>query len=99
MRPILLSDAHYAGEGIVVNSQHSPFVLQIRDHQIAWRRKSGTGICLDYGWQNGRRYPWTLPAAQWEQNLWPGIRSGTANSLPAYLKRNRIQSGTAASTI
>jgi hypothetical protein len=28
----------------------------------------------------------TLPRDQWEENLWPGIRSGSDNSLPAYLK-------------
>ena len=36
-------------------------------------------------------YPWIVPRNLWEEGLWPGIRTGSDNSLPAYLKKARVQ--------
>ena len=64
---------------------------QMRDHQVVWRKgQPVTDISRELGSQNGHTRPWILPSDKWEQSLWPGIRSGTANSLPDYLKRNDI---------
>ena len=63
----------------------------MEQRQITWRYKSKKGICHELGWQNGRQYPWILPRNQWEQNLWPAIRSGKSNSLPQYIAKTGIQ--------
>ena len=59
------------------------------ERQIRWRAKH-----LDIrenGHQNGREYSWILPYRYWEDSLWPGIRSGSTNSLPNYLLCNNIR--------
>lgn len=58
--------------------------------QTAWRGDLLNGICREQGRRGGRSYPWILPPEKWEQNLWPGIRFGSANPLPAYLKNTKI---------
>jgi len=73
-----------------VNTCNDSFDDQMRNHQVAWRSVPENGICSGNGWQNRLQYPWIIPSDKWEQSLWPGIRSGTANSLPAYLG-NEIQ--------
>ena len=58
-------------------------------HQIEWRRANVTS--KEYGRWQGRQYPWILPEVSWEEGLWPGIRTGSDNSLPAYLERTAVQ--------
>lgn len=65
--------------------------LSMARQQVRWRSDPKNNICTESGWQNGKQYPWILPSAMWEQNLWPGIRSGTSNSLPAYLAQSKVQ--------
>ena len=61
----------------------------MKDYQTEWSR---THIESEQrGLWRGRPYPWILPAHLWEEGLWPGIRSGSRNSLPAYLKRTGAQ--------
>lgn len=57
--------------------------------QIAWREKHIR--VKEYGVQNGKERPWILPRDDWELGLWPGIRSDSAHSLPAYLEREKVQ--------
>ena len=65
------------------------FDVWMTEYQTRWRE---THIaCKELGWQNKKQYPWILPARLWEEGLWPGIRSGSANSLPDYLRRNNVQ--------
>jgi len=59
------------------------------DYQTAWRKTNI--VSQEHGHQNGRRYPWILPSELWEEGLWPGIRSGTQNSLPQYLADHAVQ--------
>lgn len=59
------------------------FNKEMERHQVAWRQKH---IADErHGTQNGKMRPWILPSELWEEGLWPGIRSGSACSLPAYL--------------
>ncbi len=60
----------------------SDFSDQIERHQLAWRNDPANGISPGAGWQNGKQRPWIFPTENGEQNLWPGIRSGSiaANS-------------------
>ena len=58
-------------------------------HQLKWRETHVAN--KEWGWQNKKQYPWILPASLWEEGLWPGIRSASANSLPEYLRRNSVQ--------
>ena len=60
----------------------------VEDCQTSWRRTAP--INQEHGWQNGKSYSWILPREYWEQGLWPGIRSDSSNSLPAYLSKNNI---------
>ena len=62
---------------------------QMKSHQTEWRRNHVAS--KECGQQNGRRRPWILPQELWEEGLWPGIRSGSDNSLPAYLERTGVQ--------
>ena len=52
------------------------------DYQTNWRRKDLDN--QEPGTQNGKQRPWMLPREAWELGLWPGIRSSTEHSLPAY---------------
>ena len=65
------------------------FYEQMNGHQTEWRRNHVAS--KEYGQQNGRRRPWILPQELWEEGLWPGIRSKSDNSLPAYLERTGVQ--------
>jgi hypothetical protein len=60
------------------------FDKSVAAHQVAWRRIHIAD--QQYGLQNGKARPWILPRELWEKGLWPGIRSGSSHSLPAYLK-------------
>ncbi len=62
------------------------------DWQSAWR--AANIASQEWGQQNGVRRRWILPADSWEDGLWPGIRSGSDNSLPVYLQRSRIEKHT-----
>ena len=70
---------------------NSGFSEHMQNQQLAWRDDTTNTISPGLGWQNGKQRPWILPSEDWEQNLWAGIRSGTAADLPAYLATNRIQ--------
>lgn len=65
------------------------FEDQMAAHQVAWRRANLAS--RDFGWQNGKQHEWILPQGMWEAGLYPGIRSGQPNSLPAYLEAEGIQ--------
>ena len=67
----------------------SAFDLQMNDAQTAWRARHVH--TRQYGSQNGFRRPWILPRCDWEEGLWPGIRSDATHSLPGYLEENDIQ--------
>ena len=54
------------------------------------RRKANVAA-TELGRWRGRQYPWILPEGSWEGGLWPGIGSGSDNSLPAYLERTGVQ--------
>lgn len=58
-------------------------------HQAEWRRTHV--VSKECGQWRGRKYPWILPKDSWEEGLWPGIRTGSDNSLPAYLEENGVQ--------
>lgn len=62
---------------------------QMNKYQVNWRKNNVTSP--EWGWQNAKQYPWILPAKLWQEGLWPGIRSGSQHSLPAYLRRYRVQ--------
>lgn len=78
-------------DGTSVPCGKGSFDDQMREHQVAWRSIPGNHICHEQGSQNGLTRPWILPSSKWEQSLWPGIRTGSTNSLPDYLTRNAIQ--------
>ena len=67
----------------------APFDKYMNKYQTEWRRNNVTS--QEWGRQNGRRYSWILLQDLWEEGLWPGIRSGSDNSLPAYLERTGVQ--------
>ena len=58
-------------------------------HQTEWR--SDNVPSKESGQQNGVRRSWMLPADSWEEGLWPGIRSESANPLSEYLQRTGVQ--------
>ena len=74
-----------------VNTCTDSFDDQMRNHQVAWRSIPGNHVCSELGSQNGLTRPWILPSDKWEQSLWPGIRTGSANSLSDYLFYIKIQ--------
>ena len=61
----------------------------MKDCQTEWR-KAHVETTEDGTWA-GCSYPFLLPRDSWEEGLWPGIRSGTKNSLPEYLQASRVQ--------
>jgi hypothetical protein len=65
------------------------FNTYMSEYQVRWRQ--GRDLPAEWGRQNTKRYPWILPYELWEEGLWPGIRSGSAHSLPDYLQRNQVQ--------
>lgn len=74
-----------------------PFDRWLERRQVAWRTKH-VATQLE-GAHAGRPRPWILPDNAWEQGLWPGIRSGTANSLPDYLEGSRVQRHTGSNNL
>ena len=58
-------------------------------HQIEWREANVESN--ERGRWRGRQYPWILPEGAWEEGLWPGIRTGSDNSLTAYLGSTGVQ--------
>lgn len=65
------------------------FDEKAQEHQVAWRRDHV--FSREWGGQGGARHPWILPSEDWQEGLWPGIRSDSANSLPAYLAGTGVQ--------
>lgn len=65
------------------------FDTYMNEYQVAWRREHVES--QEQGWQTGKQYPWILPRKLWESSLWPGIRSGSGHSLPAYLRQHGVQ--------
>ena len=65
------------------------FEDRMTERQVEWRRANIAS--RDQGWQNGKQYEWILPQRMWEAGLYPGIRSGASNSLPAYLDAEGVQ--------
>lgn len=61
----------------------------MQDHQVRWRKANVSDPRC--GRWRGCEYPWILPEGLWEEGLWPGIRTGSGNSLPAYLERTGVQ--------
>lgn len=68
---------------------NSEFDEEMNVTQTAWRARHVR--TKKHGFQNGRQRAWILPRDNWEEGLWPGIRSDTAHSLPAYVEKNGIQ--------
>ena len=61
----------------------------MQHHVAEWRKANVSDS--QWGLWRGRQYPWILPEGLWEEGLWPGIRTGSGNSLPAYLERTGVQ--------
>ncbi len=66
-----------------------PFDQWMNLHQIEWRKANVASTGL--GRWHGDQYPWILPEGSWEEGPWQGIRTGSDNSLPAYLERTGVQ--------
>ena len=64
------------------------FDRQVEGEQLRWR--ADNVACEDHGEQNGRVLPWILPKEMWQEGLYPGIRSGSDNSLPDYLVESGV---------
>ena len=45
----------------------------------------------EWGLWKGEPYAWLVPYADWEEGLWPGIRSGSDCSLPDYLEATAVR--------
>ena len=58
-------------------------------HQVEWRRSNVSSAEL--GTWRRKPYPWIVPRNLWEEGLWPGIRTGSDNPLPAYLEAAGVQ--------
>ena len=65
------------------------FDQEMNTAQVAWRKHHVK--THEQGWQNGKQRPWILPDTQWEDGLWPGIRSGSKNPLQTYIDTTGIQ--------
>ena len=61
----------------------------LTQHQMKWRKANVES--KEQGRWRGRQYPWILPEGSWEEGLWPGIRQGSDNPLPAYLESTGVQ--------
>ena len=64
----------------------------MESHQTEWRSHHVTSA--EWGQQNGKLRSWILPRELWEEGLWPGIRTGSDNSLSKYLADEKIQKHT-----
>ena len=67
----------------------SAFNSEMNVAQTAWRTRHVH--TKEHGSQNGRRRAWILPRNRWKEELWPGIRSESPHSLPAYIDEHGIQ--------
>jgi hypothetical protein len=65
------------------------FDEQMTQHLVDWRKQNIASE--ECGWYNRKQYQWILDSRNWEENLWPGIRTDSHYSLPGYLYQNRIQ--------
>ena len=65
------------------------FNRHMGDMQTEWRRQNIAS--QEHGTQNGKRRPWILPKALWEEGLWPGIRSDSPLPLASYLDTYNIK--------
>ena len=62
------------------------FDLRMNVAQTKWRARHIQ--IKEHGSQNGLRRAWILPREHWKEGLWPGIRSGSLHSLPAYVGKD-----------
>jgi hypothetical protein len=69
----------------------------LQQQQVAWR--AAHVATQEWGIHSGKPRGWILPQDAWEEGLWPGIRSGSANSLPDYLREHDIQKHTGANNL
>ena len=83
------TDTHETG--IAMTEKKTAFDKLMEQRQIAWRNAPTNKINSGEGWQNGLQRPWILESDNWEQSLWPGIRSGASDSLLEYLAKAKIQ--------
>lgn len=60
------------------------FSQWMADHQAEWRK--GHVVTSEHGLHGEKSHAWILPAAAWEEGLWPGLRAGQPDSIAAYLK-------------
>lgn len=68
--------------------------------QVKWRDAHVS--TRELGTHAGHRRQWILPSSPkdaWEEGLWPGIRSGRANSVQDYLDANKVQRHTGANNL
>lgn len=68
--------------------------------QVEWRNAHVS--TSEFGTHAGHCRQWILPSSPkdaWEEGLWPGIRSGTANSVQDYLDANNVQKHTGANNL
>lgn len=65
------------------------FNAHMTEYQKRWRKSH----IATQGWGTwrGKPYEWLVPHKLWEEGLWPGIRSGSACSLPAYVRDNQVR--------
>lgn len=63
----------------------SDFDKHIVDQQVNWRKSNIA--TKEMGVQNGLKRTWILPENLWKEGLWEGIK----DSLPKYLKKEKVQ--------
>jgi len=64
------------------------FSTLMQNYQLEWRRHPKHQVRPGNGYQNGSPYPWILPRANWEDGLYPGIRSNGMHPLTTYLGKH-----------
>jgi hypothetical protein len=74
-----------------------PFDDWLEQQQVAWR--AAHVVTQASGTHAGKPRHWILPGDNWEEGLWPGIRSGSASSLPEYLREHGVQKHTGANNL
>ena len=67
----------------------SSLSVAMNAYQVEWRRSNVSSV--EWGTWKRKRYRWIVPRHLWEEGLWPGIRTGSDNPLPAYLKAGSVQ--------
>src|SRR5262245_7238830 len=69
------------------------FKARMTAAQIRWRRRNAS--TQERGEQHGQRHRHVLPAAAWEETIWPGIRE----RLRQYIETERIKPHTDVSNL